>query len=81
MQVSISEVRENMADIINCVAYRGERVILQRRSKGVAAMVSMDDLAMLQALEDEADVKAARRARKEKGSVPLEKIKARLGMK
>jgi prevent-host-death family protein len=81
MQASISEVRENMADMINRVAYGGERVVLQRRSKGVAAMVSMDDLAMLQSLEDQSDVKAALRARKEKGSVPLAKIKNRLGMK
>jgi prevent-host-death family protein len=70
-----------MADVINRVTYGGERVILQRRSKGVAAMVSMEDLALLQALEDQSDVKAALRARKERGSIRLEKIKARLGMK
>lgn len=81
MQVSVSEIRNNMADVINRVAYGGERVVLQRRSKGVAAMVSMEDLALLQALEDQSDVKAALRARKERGSVRLEKIKARLGMK
>lgn len=81
MQVSVSQIRENMADVINRVAYGGERVVLQRRSKGVAAVVSMEDLATLQALEDRSDVKAALKARKEKGSVPLETIKARLGMK
>ncbi|MEN6450645.1 MAG: type II toxin-antitoxin system prevent-host-death family antitoxin [Thermoguttaceae bacterium] len=81
MEATVSEVRDNMADIINRVAYGGERVIVQRRSKGVAAVVSMEDLAVLQALEDESDVKAASKARKEKGSVPLAKIKARLGMK
>jgi len=32
-------------------------------------------------LEDHADVKPALRARKEKGAVPLQKVKARLGMK
>lgn len=81
MEVAISEIRENMADIINRVAYGRERVVLQRRSKGVAALVSMEDLALLQMLEDQSDVKAALKARKEKGSIPLEKIKARLGMK
>ena len=40
----------------------------------------MEDLELLNALEDRADVKAALKARKEKGAVPLEKIKARLGM-
>jgi len=47
----------------------------------VAAVVPIADLDLLQALEDQADVKAALRARKEKGAVPLQKIKARQGMK
>ena len=38
-------------------------------------------MALLEELENEADVRAARKALKEKGGVPLEKIKARLGMK
>ena len=35
----------------------------------------------LEELENRADVKAARKTRKEKGGVPLAKVKARLGMK
>jgi hypothetical protein len=41
---------------------------------------AVEDLALLNALEDRADVNAALKARKEKGGVRLEKIKARLGM-
>ncbi len=63
------------------MAYAGERVVLRRRSKSVAALVSMEDIDLLQSLEIQADVKAALRARKETGVVPLEKIKARLRMK
>lgn len=81
MQVSIKEIRDNLADALNRVAYGGERVVLQRRGKGIAALVSMADLALLEELENRADVRAARKALKEKGSVPLEQIKARLGMK
>ena len=62
------------------VAYGGERIVLERRSKPMLALVSMEDLELLNALEDRADVKAAMKARKEKGAVPLEKIKARLEM-
>ena len=43
-------------------------------------MVSIEDLELLEALEERADVKAAIKARKEKGAVPLEKVKARLQM-
>ena len=81
IEIGVHEIRANLADVINRVAYGGERVVLQRRSKPVAAVVSMEDLELLNALEDQADVKAAKKARKEKGAVPLEKIKARLGMK
>ncbi len=81
VQVGIAEIRDNLAEALNKVAYAGERVILARRGKGVAALVSMEDLELLEKMEDEADLKAAKKARKEKGSVPLAAIKARLGMK
>jgi antitoxin Phd len=81
MEISMVEVRDNLAEIVNRVAYGGERVVLKRRAKGVAAVVSMEDLKMLEELEDRADVRAALKARKEKGGVPLEKVMARLGIK
>ena len=56
----------------------GERVILERRGKGVAVLVSMEDLALLEAIEDREDVRAAKRALKEKGGVTLEQLKAEL---
>jgi prevent-host-death family protein len=81
MGVRITDIRDNLADALNRVAYGGERIVLERRGKGVAALVSLDDLATLERLEDESDIKAARKALKEKGGVPLEAIKKRLGMK
>ena len=82
MNVSIARVRNNLADALNRAAYGGERVILERRGKPVAAIVSLDDLELLERLDDQSDVKAARKARAEAGKpVPLAKVKARLGMK
>jgi len=85
MQIGVAEIRNNLADTLNRVAYAGERVILERRGIGVAAIVSMEDLALLEALEDREDVRAARRAlaelkRKGGKTVPLEEIRKRLGM-
>lgn len=77
----IVDIRNNLADALNRVAYGGERIVLERRGKGVAALVSLEDLALLERIEDEQDIKAARKALKEKGGVPLEDIKKRLGMK
>jgi prevent-host-death family protein len=81
MNMNIVKARSNLADALNRVAYAGERIVLQRRGKGVAALVSMEDLALLEEMENQADIRAARKALKEKGGVPLEQIKKRLGMK
>ncbi len=81
MNIGVAEIRNNLADALNRVAYGGERVVLQRRGKGVAALVSMEDLALLEMIEDREDLRAALKARKEKGGVTLDDIKARLGMK
>jgi prevent-host-death family protein len=78
--VKIVDIRNNLADALNRVAYAGERIVLERRGKGVAALVSMEDLALLERIEEEQDIKAARKALKERGGVPLEDIKKRLRM-
>lgn len=81
MNMSIVTIRNNLAEALNVVAYQGERVILERRGKGVAVLVSMDDLAVLEAVEDQIDVKAARQARAEGGKpVPLDKAAKQLGI-
>jgi len=51
-----------------------------RRGKAVAAIVSTDDLALLEALEERGDVEDARAALRKGGFIPLEKVKARLGL-
>ncbi len=79
MNVSIAKVRNNLADALNRAAYGGERIILERRGKPVAAIVSMEDLAVLEQLEDEADRKAVRKARKEGGKpIPWDEVKRSL---
>lgn len=80
-EISVADIRANLADVINRVAYGGERIVLQRRGKQVLAVVPMEDLAMIEELENRSDIRAAMKARKEKGEVSLETIKARLGMK
>lgn len=82
MELNLVEFRKRMADPINRVAYQGERVILERHGKSVAALVSMEDLALLEKLEDEADIKAARAALREGGQpIPWEQVKADLSLR
>ena len=83
MNIGIAEIRNNMADSLNRVIYSGERVILERRGKPAAAIVSLDDLALLEAIEDQEDVRAAKRAladmrRKGEKPIPWEQVKKKL---
>jgi hypothetical protein len=53
---------------------------LERRSTPVLALVSLEGLEILNALENRADVKAAKKARKEKGGVTLEQYRKKHGL-
>jgi prevent-host-death family protein len=81
MEISISDIRDQLADAINRVAYGDERIILTRRGKGVVALVSMEELRFLERCEDQYDVTEARKALAEGGKpIPLEEVKKRLGL-
>lgn len=81
--LSVSVARETLSDIVNRVAYSGERVMLHRHGKPVAALVSAQDLELLAALEDRIDLDEARKALKEagrKGTVAWSKLKSDLDL-
>lgn len=85
MNMNIVAIRSRLADTLNRVAYQGERVVLERRGKGVAAIVPMEDLAALERMEDEKDAHEAKKAltdMKRKGlkPIPWEQVKAELGL-
>ena len=79
--IPISEARDKLADLGNRAALRGERVIVERRGKNLFAIVPVEDVELLERLEDEEDIRLARKAMKEKGpSIPWEKVKKDLGL-
>ena len=80
MEVGVHEIRANLAEVINRVAYGGERIILERRRQARAGLVSMEDLELLNALEDRADVKAAKKSPQGKGGVTLEQYRKKHGL-
>lgn len=43
IQVSIDQIKRDISDLVNRVAYAGERVIITSRGKPKAALVSMQD--------------------------------------
>jgi prevent-host-death family protein len=81
--VSASEARARFADVLDSVAHKGERFVIERRGKVLGAVVSAEDLQILERvreLEDEEDRKAVVRARKERGSIAWALIKRDLGI-
>ena len=72
-----SAARGSFADMLNRAAYAKERVIVTRRGKALAAIVPMEDVKTLAALEDERDAQliAKRKAawrRTGRKSTPIE---------
>lgn len=55
--VSVTEAREELAELVNRAAYGRERVRLTRRGRPVAALISAEDLELLELLEDAADLR------------------------
>jgi prevent-host-death family protein len=78
-KLTASEARQNFSDILNRAAYGGERVIVHRGKKPVAAVVPMEDLEMLEQIEDRVDLEEVRKRRKEP-NIPWSKIKKELGL-
>jgi prevent-host-death family protein len=74
-KLTASAARQNFSDILSRAEYRGERVIVHRGKKAVAAVVPIEDVEFLERLEDEIDVAAAREALKDPRTIPWEKIK------
>jgi prevent-host-death family protein len=60
--ISVTDARDDFAELVNRVAYGKDRVIISRRGRELAAIVPVSDVALLELLDDELDLMAARAA-------------------
>jgi len=65
--ITTADARKNFADIVNTVAYGKEPVVLTRRGQEIAALVSIEELRLLEKIEDHIDIVDARKALEEPG--------------
>lgn len=65
--ITTADARKNFADIVNTVAYGKEPVVLTRRGQEIAALVSIEELQLLQKIEDHIDIEDAKKALEEPG--------------
>jgi len=76
-----SQARARLSELLNAVSVRGDRIVLERHGKPIAALISIEDLEMFQYLEDKADIALVDEALAEGGEpIPWEDVKRRLGL-
>ena len=81
--MKFTEFRQNLADNLESVSHNQNRIVIHRRDRPVAALISIEDLKMLEILEDEMDVKMAKNILKDidsKGTDSWDQVKSELGI-
>ena len=78
--LSVSQLRSHISDFVGRAAYAGQRFIVQKNGKPACAIVSMEDLELIETMEDKIDIRAAKKARRRKTSIPWKKAKKQLGL-
>ena len=78
-KISTADVRKNLANIVNRVAFGKETFVLMRRGEALAALVSVEDLKLLHEIEERMDVEDAWLARAEsEKTIPWEELRKEL---
>jgi prevent-host-death family protein len=78
-KISAADARKKFAKIINRVAYGRKSFVLTRRGEPLAAIVSIDDLKLLQEIEEQMDIDDAWKVRNEPGeNISWEKLREEL---
>lgn len=80
--MTATEAREQFTELLNRAAYGKERLRITDHGKEKVAVIPIEDLELLEALEDRIDLEDARAALAEAkagGVVTLEEFKASLG--
>lgn len=81
-KIGVSDARDHLSEVVDRVRYTHERVVLTKRGREVGAIVSIEDLKLLEMLEDHVDIDLARKALAEAGEVriPYESLREKLGL-
>jgi prevent-host-death family protein len=76
IEISIGQVKRDISELVNRVAYQGERVVLTSRGRPKAVLVSLEDYQKLRQVEQE---KHTRNAWLAEARALAERIRARRG--
>lgn len=83
VHVSVSQARNDFAELVNRAAYKQQRVIVTRRGRAIAAIVPIEDVEYLERLEDEYDLQEALKVLHDPETahpIPWEQVEAELDL-
>jgi prevent-host-death family protein len=81
--ITTIDAKEQFTDLINRVAHAKERIILTRRGKEIAVLISLEDFALIREAQDKQDLNDAIDSLKEarhSGTTTLEQLKDEIGI-
>jgi prevent-host-death family protein len=71
--------KKSLAELLDRASSNGERIVVRRQNRPVAAVVPIEDLELLEAIEDKMDIEQVR-ARLKEPTIPWSKLKEQLGL-
>ena len=78
--ISVTKVRENLADIVGEVRFAHKRIKLSSNGKNIGAIVPLEDLELLEAIEDKVDIELAQGSLKVEGSSTVDEVLEEFGL-
>ena len=81
-KIGVSDARDHLSEVVDRARYTHERVVLTKRGKDVGAIVSIEDLKLLEILEDQLDIDMARKALADAGDerISYQSLREKLGL-
>jgi PHD/YefM family antitoxin component YafN of YafNO toxin-antitoxin module len=80
LSITITDLRTKIRKLADMVAFRGERVRVERNGETAFVMVSEQDAALLEAIEEKQDLKAAQKALKDSYRVTLDEVEKKANL-
>ena len=78
--IQVSQLRSDLSNVANKVAYTGQRICVERNHKPLFALVPFDDMQLLERLEDKMDIELAKEALKRGEFIDWKDVKKELGL-
>lgn len=73
--INIIDTNKKVQTAIDHATAEQTRIVIRRGRKRIAAIVSVEDLELLERIEDQLDIAAADKAIQEEGSISLEELR------